>query len=376
MRLSSSCEYDSDLSQFGGSESQGLTRRSTLKYLGGLGLGALATWLSGCVPGSSGPLPTPTRPGFISNLNVYSALNETTNSEFLAAFKRLAPGMEVKALPLAAIGDLQDRIRKEKESPQADVLVGGSSEFHDALAKEGLLQAYKSPNRSDLDPRYLDPDGYWTGWYIGIFGFVWNTVRFPKEMPGLKPPAGWDDLLDPLWKGKLVLPDPLKTGGGYIFLATQVFRFNRNEDQAFDYMAALHKNIGQYVETATQGIELVAGGQYVGCPNWAHDILTAKNQGQPVDLVVPKMTGFEVGAVSIVKGGPNLESAKEFVDWVLSQDAGKLNVRLSNRLSTRIDVVPAFGAPTLGQVSLVDYDRAWASNERDRLLKKWQQATE
>src|SRR5262249_34281548 len=89
---------------------------------------------------------------------------------------------------------------------------------------------------------------------------------------------------------------------------------------------------------------------------------------------VPAETGFEIGAVSIVKGGPNTEAAKAFVDWVLTRSAGELNVKLSNRLSVRKDVAPAPGAPTLDQAQLVPYDRAWATANKDRILKRWQAA--
>jgi iron(III) transport system substrate-binding protein len=109
-------------------------------------------------------------------------------------------------------------------------------------------------------------------------------------------------------------------------------------------------------------------------PNWGHDILTAANQGQPLQFAAPEDTDNEVGAVSIVKGGPNTEAAKAFVDWVLTKEAGELNVKLSNRLSVRPDVPPAAGAPTLDQVKIVDYDRQWATDNKDRLLKKWQSA--
>ena len=252
--------------------------------------------------------------------------------------------------------------------------MGGSSEFHSPLGKEGLLLPYKSPNASAVDAKYKDADGNWTGWYIGIFGFVYNTDRLAKELGSLAQPQDWDELLNARWKKKVILPDPVKTGGGYIFLATQVFRFNRDEDKAMAFMKSLNANIAQYVGTAPQGIQLVAQGQFVGCPNWAHDILTAKGQGQPINLVVPAMTGFEVGGVSIVKGGPNPTAAKAFVDWVLTKEAGQLNVKLSNRLSVRKDVPPAPGAPTLDKVQLVNYDRAWATDNKDRLIKKWQAA--
>jgi iron(III) transport system substrate-binding protein len=369
----------------------GLSRRDFLRLMaGGIGASVVGSTLA--------PFGARTTRAASGKIVVYSALNESTNNAFVEAFKKATPGMDVELLPLAAAGELQTRIRTEKDSPKADVFIGGSSEFHSPLGTEGLLVPYKSPNAASVDAQFKDPDGNWTGWYIGIFGFIYNTDRFSKEMANAKKPTTWDDLLDPAWKGNLTLPDPVKTGGGYIFIATQIFRYYaaanmaataaatgsaatadanqyaEAEDKAMEFMKKLHANIGQYAGTSPQAIQLVGDGQFVGAPNWSHDILTAKSKGQPVDLIVPEETGFEIGGVSIVKGGPNTEGAKAFVDWVLSKEAGELNVKLSNRLSVLPDVPPAPGAPTLDKVKLVPYDRVWATQNKDRILKKWQAA--
>jgi iron(III) transport system substrate-binding protein len=308
------------------------------------------------------------------SITVYSALNESTNKSFVEAFEKATPGIKVEVLPLAAAGELQTRIRTEKAAPKADVFIGGSSEFHDPLAKEGLLEPYKSPRAEPIENEFKDPEGRWTGWYLGIFGMVLNKDRWTKEMAGRPKPSTWDDLLDPALKGKIAFPDPVKTGGGYIFMANQVFRFGRDEAKAMDYMKKLHENVGQYAGTSPLGIELVSQGQFMIGPNWGHDILTAANKGAPVEFVAPTETAFEIGAVSIVKGGPNLAGAKPFVDWVLTKEASELNVKLSNRLSVLKDVPPAPGAPTLDKVKLVAYDRAWATDNKDRLLKTWSSA--
>jgi iron(III) transport system substrate-binding protein len=63
-----------------------------------------------------------------------------------------------------------------------------------------------------------------------------------------------------------------------------------------------------------------------------------------------------------------------YPELTLSKEAGALNVKLSNRLSVLKDVPPAPGAPTLESVQLVPYDRAWATNNKARVLKKWQVA--
>jgi iron(III) transport system substrate-binding protein len=309
------------------------------------------------------------------SITVYSALNESTNKEFVDAFSKATPGVKVEILPLAAAGELQTRIRTEKAAPKADVFIGGSSEFHDPLGKEGLLEPYRSPNAEAIDKEFKDAEARWTGWYLGIFGMVLNKDRWAKEMAGKAKPTTWDDLLAPELKGKVAFPDPIKTGGGYIFLANQVFRFGKDEAKAMDFMKKLDANIGQYAGTSPLGIELVSQGQFVIGPNWGHDILTAANKGAPIEFVAPSDAAFEIGAVSIVKGGPNLAGAKTFVDWVLSKPASELNVKLSNRLSVLKDVPPAPGAPTLDKVKLVAYDRAWATDNKDRLLKAWAQAT-
>ena len=351
------------------------------KFLTLMGLGASAAALAACGGGAGTTAVATTAAATTAaatvakptgSITVYSALNETTNNQFTAAFKTAYPGANVDLLPLAAAGDLQTRITAEKASPKADIFIGGSSEFHDPLGKAGLLENYVSANAAQLKPEFKDAAGFWTGWYTGIFGFIANTDRLTKEVGG-KAPTTWDDLLDASWKGKLVLPDPVKTGGGYIFIATQIFRFNKDEDKAMAYMKSLHANIADYIGTSPGAIGAVSQGQYVGCPNWAHDILTEKGKNPGVTLAVPANTGFEVGAVSIVKGAKNLPLAKAFVDWVLTPEAGALNVKLSNRGSTIASVAAAPGAPTLASVSLVNYDRQWATDNKTRILTKWQQ---
>lgn len=350
-----------------------LNRRT---FLAGVGVSAAAAACGGAPTAAS---PTPTVAGGATataarptgTISVYSALNESTNNQFVAAFKAAVPGVEVALLPLAAAGELQTRIRAEKASPKADVFIGGDSSFHDGLGKEGLLEPYESPAASAVAAQSKDPNKSWTGFYFGIFGIAVNDAVFTRKNLGAKP-ASWDDLLDPKYKGQLTIGSPITTGGGYIFIATQVFRFNKDEAKAMDYMKKFHANIGSYNSQSPAAILSVSQGEFAATPNWAHDILTERKKNPQVALVVPKATGYEIGAVSIIKGSKNVPAAKAFVDWVLTKPAGELNVQLSNRVSVRSDVPPAPGAPTLTSVELVNYDRDWAAANKDRLLKLWQ----
>src|SRR5205809_6659599 len=272
-----------------------LDRRTFLK---GLGIVTVAAACGGAATPSPSASATAvataakTAAPVTGTISVYSALNQSTNDQFFAAFKAAYPGVNVDVLPLAAAGELQTRITAEKANPKADIFIGGSSEFHDPLGKQGLLEAYISPNAKDIAAQFKEASGLWTGWYTGIFGFISNTSRLNADIGGKKP-ATWDDLLDPVWKQRLILPDPIKTGGGYIFIATQIFRFGRDETKAMDFMKKLHPNILSYGPTSPGVITSISNGEAAGAPNWSHDILTEKAKDPTrVDLTVPKDTGF------------------------------------------------------------------------------------
>src|SRR3990170_2729954 len=91
--------------------------------------------------------------------------------------------------------------------------MGGSIDFHAPLARDGLLLAYKSPAANDpaIGKEFVDPTGFWHGWYIGALSIYWNTERLTGRAP-----ATWDDLLDPRFRGQFLMPSPVTTGGGFM----------------------------------------------------------------------------------------------------------------------------------------------------------------
>src|SRR5881392_3920977 len=145
-----------------------LDRRAFLKLAGATAI------VAACGGSVAAPSASPS-----GKISVYSALNESTNNELSAAFTK-ATGIEISLLSLPAAGDLQTRITSEKSNPQADIFVGGSSEFHDPLGKQGLLVPYISPNAKNLKAEFKEANGNWPGWYTGIFGFISNNDRLTK----------------------------------------------------------------------------------------------------------------------------------------------------------------------------------------------------
>lgn len=352
------------------------TRRDLLR-LAGVGavahvLGAACTAAPPPQTATPTPVAAPTaasvRP--IATVAAYSALDDATTDALVAAFRSAYPAIAVDVLSRAPIAELWTRIRVERDAPKADVLVGGDSSFHASLAHEGLLEPYPSPSLVDVPAEWTDPSGVWNGWYVGLLAFASNARRLASDLGGQRP-AGWDDLVEDAWKGRLVVPDPSKTAAGYVLLATQVFRFSGDEDAAIGYMKALHRNVDRYAGRTGQALDLVAAGGAVGSPAWAADIAAAVTRGAALDLAVPVPTGTGLGAVSLVRGRADRAAAKVLVDHLLGRESGEVLVRSARVLSVRGDVSAPAGVPALGSVRLVAYDRAFAAANRERLIGRW-----
>lgn len=320
---------------------------------------------------------------------VYAALDSPTLEAIASEFKN-ETGIDVEWI-LGGAGEMAVRVRAEKDRPQADVFIGGSVDVHGDLAKDGLLAKISPENAKAIPSQFIDPEGQYFGWYLGLLGLVLNTEMLEQEMPGTLPPKTWDDLLAPEWKGNVVSSSPASSGGAYIFIANMIFRFTElahyfgfegdaaieaGEKAAWNWFREFDQNVDLYMAKATEPITVTSQGEYVVGMSWAHDILVSVEQGLPVELIIPPYTGFEIGGVSAIKGGPNPDSALKFVNFVLSEKSQEINATVgAKRYPTRPGVVSPPNSPDISGVVLTKYNRDWAIANRERLLELWEDLT-
>ena len=307
--------------------------------------------------------------GKSNKLVVYSALNEDNTIAIAEQFKK-DTGIEIEYISLGG-GDAVARVQAEMENPKADILVGGSVDLYGSLAKAGAFEVYDSPNNDTLDERFNDPEHFWQGWYMGVLSIIVNEERFEKELAsqGLAMPETWDDLLDPAYDDVFVWANPTTAGGAYIATACQIFRLG--EDGAWDYLKKLDENVHHYYKGAGDVISPVATGEFIASVAWAHDSFKTQQEGYPLKLIIPKQTAYEIGGAAIIKGGPNTENAKVFIDWLLTKEAQELSVTTSYRYPVRDDVAAPEGLPALNEVDLVAYDREKAAEMKEAVLEKF-----
>ncbi len=116
-------------------------------------------------------------------------------------------------------GEALARIQAEKDNPTFDIWWGGPIDSFISAKKDGLLEAYDSPNYKNLrdQAKFKDADNYWAGIYVGTLGFATNTDWLANN-PGVEAPTSWDDLLKPEFKGQIMVAHPSTSGTSYTAL--------------------------------------------------------------------------------------------------------------------------------------------------------------
>ncbi len=279
-------------------------------------------------------------------------------------------GVEPTCLDMSS-GEALERIRAENENPQGDVLFGTTNLSHVNLANDDLTEVYQGKGWSMMpDGAIKDPGGRWTGFYYGVIGFACSPERL-EEM-GAECPTSWEDLLDPVYAGEIVIASPAASGTSYTVLSGLSELYG--EDEAFEYYHKLDENIAQYTESGSAPGKLAAAGEFGIGIAFAHDIQVQQDKGLPVILNFPtEGTPFEIGGISVIKGAKNEAAAQAWVDYVFTEAFQRYHNDVAHRIPVVDGVDLSEGNYGLADVKLIEgYDPTEWAAERDRLVKRWQ----
>ena len=308
-------------------------------------------------------------------LSIYCSSPNTSWCQGMAIGFEKATRIKV-SVTQKATGELFAQIKAEGINPKGDIWWAGPGDAFLQAAEEGLLETYKSPNLPQLQPwaqREAELSQYRVvGVYGGILALGYNTELFDKKK--LPVPKCWKDLLDPVYKGEVMLSNPNSSGTGYLMLASLVQIFG--EDEAFQYLKALNVNVNQYARSGIGPMSAVIRGETAIGSTVLHGVVNEIERGFPVKPVLPcEGVGYEVGSMAIIKGARHSDNAKKFFDWALTPEAQKIGLDLKEfAIPTNRNVLLPPQVPNLTDIKLISYDTAkfGSTAERKRLLGRWE----
>ncbi|KSV72169.1 iron ABC transporter substrate-binding protein [Sinorhizobium sp. Sb3] len=306
-------------------------------------------------------------------LNVVCS-NEQPWCDLMAQNFKIDTGIDA-AIVRKSTGEVLAQLRAEKGNPKVDVWWGGTGDPHIIAANEDLTQATGvdvsgllgwAQNMTEMT------GGRAVGVHVGLLGLIYNRDLLAEK--GLPAPACWRDLAKPEYKGEIQVANPNSSGTAYTEIATLVQLFG--EDEAFKLLAEIGANVNQYTKSGSAPVKATGRGETAIGVGFMQDMIKLKKEGFPVEIVAPcEGTGYELGAVSVVKDTPNLDAAKKWVEYVISAKGQSPGLEVGiytipSNPDTKVDPE----APVMSSIKLIDYNFATygASETRERLLSRWE----
>ena len=334
-------------------------------YVAGSLMLVMALMMAGCGGGDKKPdaqkKDAPKAAAATDTVMLYSSMQEDQLNAVKKAFEKKYPNIKMDYY-FAGTGKVITKIATEAKSGQvaADVIWVGDPADYIGFKKLGILQKYESPEAKNIDKAFIDPEGFYTGARMMNMGIAYNTTKVKKE----EAPKTWNDLLDPKWKGQIVMTDPGTAGTTKYAVGALI----ASKDYGPAYFEKLKAN-GTELQSGTTAThnQIAAGAYKVGmCLDYVTNNLKAK--GSTIEFVyLDKDIVSIFSPVAVVKGAKNDKNGKLLVDFILSKEGQEVLVA-NNLLSVRKDVKQkGESAETIAKRAMNVDLQALASSSKDML---------
>lgn len=308
-----------------------------------------------------------------NTINVYTALEDEQVADYLKEFKEQNPDVNVN-VTRESTGVITSKLLAEKDNPVADVVWGLSATSLLVLDQNGMLDAYAPKGVERILPEFKDSAEVpaWVGIDAWETAFVVNKeVLKSKGIDTV--PQSYEDLLDPKYKGLIVMSNPASSGTGLLTVNGILKLYG--EDKGWDYLDKLNDNVAVYMHSGSQPAKATAAGEYgIGISFGYRCIQSAEEVGSDIcEAVFPKEgSGWDMEANALIKKDNEKEISRKFLDWAISDNVMKKYAENYPIVATGVgDNIPeGYSKNPIDQL-IPDMDFNEAAKNRDAILEKW-----
>jgi iron(III) transport system substrate-binding protein len=295
---------------------------------------------------------------------IYSSNDDTLHKLVFPAFTQ-ETGIAVEPVS-AGSGVVVKRIQTEKDRPGGDIVWGISRSLLET--NKQYFSPYRSKNHDATPAEFREPTNLWIGNNLHLIVVLQNT----KVLPEGEGPKTWADLLDPKWKGKIAFTDPANSGSAYSTVTMLVDHFGGG-DAGWSKVKQLLSNT-RVLNRSSLVFQGVGNGEYPLGISLEYAGYVWAAGGAPVKTIYPADgTIAQMEGVAIIKGGPDAEAAKAFVDYINRKDVREMIIKNTFRRPARQDLdlakLPG-NMPALSNLKLLAYnEEAWTAARAATLEK-------
>lgn len=235
---------------------------------------------------------------------------------FLAPFRERYPGIKVDYFGSNRASRTIKTLSAYKSGRYLSDIVANVGSFAYQFVEAGGVEPLQGiPGFKNPPEGLRDPDGGWVGSFSIYWCMAYNTRLVQKK----DLPKTWEDLLtNPIWKnGNLALGNRPNLFASNLWL-------DKGERWTKDYLTRMFKELKPQLRKEGMNAlpQLAAAGEFYGViPSHYKSPYGLLKDGAPIGFVCPEPVPAAVGGSAIIlKGAPNLNAAKVFLNWLLSKE--------------------------------------------------------
>jgi iron(III) transport system substrate-binding protein len=310
-------------------------------------------------------------------LVIYSPHGRDLLTLFQRRFEQLHPEVVVHWLDMGS-QEVYDRLRSERSNPQADVWFGGPGTIFARGTGDSLLEAFRPGWAEAIASHERGPGDLYFAAYLTPAVLLYATDAVKPEQA----PHDWDDLLDPRWKGKILIRDPLASGtmrAVWGMIIGRGIKMTGDTAAGFAWLRRLDGQTKEYVLNGTLLNQKLVRQEGLLSIWDLPDILLSKRDGLPLGYVFPRSgTPVIEDAIGVVRGAPHPAAARAFVEWVGSAAAQLLAAREVYRLPARRDLpndsLPEWARTVFQEMRVADVDWDLLAAHGDEWMRHWDES--
>src|SRR6266576_3092880 len=242
-----------------------------------------------------------------NKLLIYTPHGQDLLRDFVARYKQAHPEVNVQFLDMGS-REVLERLRAERNRPQADLWWGAAHTTFQTAADEDLLQPYR-PSWADKVPDYArDTQDRWYGTYATPEVIVYNSNAVKPE----EAPKDWDDVLDPKWRDKILIRNPNPSDSMRAIFGAMIWRSYKDTgtpDKGYDWLRRLDANVHEYTADGTLMMQkLVRREGLITLWNLPDVWIYKEQKGFSIGYVFPASgTPVITEGIAVVRGAPHEE---------------------------------------------------------------------
>jgi iron(III) transport system substrate-binding protein len=289
-------------------------------------------------------------------------------------FEAKHPDIDVRWLDMGS-QEILDRLRFERVNPQADVWFGGPTTIFDRGIGDSVLAPYRPAWAGRVGPGGVGPRDLYYPVYRTPAVIAYND----RVVSRAEAPRDWDGVLDPRWRGKVLIRDPLASGTMRAIWGLMLQRSLQQTGDTAAGIAWLRRLDGQTRAYALNPAILdqrLARAEGVITLWDLPDILISRSKGMPFGYVFPRSGTVVIDdAIGLVRGCRHPAAARTFIDYVGSDEAQLLAARRVFRLPAVRDLPPDRLPPWVAEVEremvVADMDWKLLASEGTSWMSYW-----